>query len=83
MDNSPIGDVSTLSPLTVSVTPGQHELYAKVSGPVIDRITSGYYEQNKVYYMSVWFEGGMWASSVRITPIPKLTEFEVIKYSFQ
>jgi len=83
IDDKTIGVVNTTSPLTVTVSPGQHKLYTETSGQVIDRITSAYFEQNKVYYMSIWFEGGMWAGSMWISEIPKISEFEVLKYPFQ
>jgi hypothetical protein len=83
IDDKVAGTVNTISPLTVTVSPGEHKLYTETSGPVIDRITSGYFQENKVYYMSIWFEGGVWVGSIWITEIPQISEFEVIKYSFQ
>ncbi|MGZ8196427.1 MAG: hypothetical protein ACXWTH_12450 [Methylosarcina sp.] len=83
VDDKIIGEINTMSPLTVNVSPGQHKLYTETAGQVIDRITTSYFEQNKIYYMSIWFEGGMWAGSMWISEIPKISEFEVIKYPFQ
>ncbi|EIC31339.1 hypothetical protein Metal_3692 [Methylomicrobium album BG8] len=83
IDDKVVGTVNTISPLTVTVSPGEHKLYTKTSGQVIDRINSSYFQENRVYYMSIWFEGGVWAGSMWITEIPQISEFEVIKYSFQ
>jgi len=83
MDKQCIGEVGSTSPLTVSVAPGQHELHTREKGPVIDRITTAYFEPNQIYYLLVWFEGGVWVGSNRITQIPKLTSYEIIKYPFQ
>jgi len=83
MDKQCIGEVGSTFPLTVTVAPGQHELHTRMKGPVIDRITTAYFEPNQIYYLSVWFEGGVWVGSNRITPISKLTSYEILKYPFQ
>ncbi len=77
MDRQPIGFVTSEKPLKLAVEPGKHDLYVEVGGPVIDRITTQTFEKNKTYFMKIWFEAGVWVSSIRIDPANEISSYQV------
>ncbi len=79
LDRKPIGIVTSEVPLKIAVTPGFHDFHVELICS-IDRITNQYYEAGKTYYMRIWFDMGMWVSSVRIEPTYERESYEVRSY---
>jgi hypothetical protein len=76
LDRKHIGQVTSEKPLKIAVEPGKHDLY--VEFPVaIDRITTQTFEKGETYYMKIWFERGMWVSSIRIDPSNQIESYKV------
>jgi len=75
-DKEHVGDVTSEKPLKLSVIAGEHEMYTKVA-VVIDRVTKKVYEAGEVYYMRLWFDQGVWVSSIRIDPTYERLSYEV------
>jgi len=75
-DRRPVGTVTSESPLKLSVTEGEHEIHTEVTA-VIDRVTKQIYQAGKVYYMRLWFDAGLWVSSIRIDTTNERTNYAV------
>ena len=82
MDNKPLGSLMSEHPLKVAITPGYHEFYVDrpINGLIIRRITKKMFKKNMTYYMKVWLEQGLWASSIRITPTKKIRSYTTKSY---
>jgi len=78
-DREPVGVVTSESPLKLSVTEGEHEIHTEITA-VIDRVTKKIYEADKIYYMRIWFDRGMWVSSIRIDPTYERSNYDVNSY---
>jgi hypothetical protein len=72
LDGQPVGKVSGGVPLKISVKPGEHtlntnkKLYFK---GLINRQAKKNFEAGKVYYFRLWYELGIYASSIWIDEV--------------
>lgn len=64
-----IGTLDTGEWLTKSLEPGTYKLHSQTAA--IDRVSNFTFEKGKVYFVKVWVDIGMWASSVRFTQTKK------------
>lgn len=77
LDKTPVGFVTSEKPLKISVTPGEHELHGDIFGPYSRRITKQSFEAGRVYYMRLWFDHGVFVSSIRVDPTEAKEKYEV------
>ena len=76
LDRTPVGIVTSETPLKFSVPEGEHEVHTEVT-MAIDRVTKQFYEAGKTYYLKIWLDFGLWVSSIRTDPTPPIKSYEV------
>ncbi len=77
VDKAPVGFVTSEKPLKISVSPGEHELHGDIFGPYSRRITKQLFEAGRIYYMRLWFDHGVFVSSIRVDPTEATDKYEV------